>query len=133
MDANIEFFERDFLKARDAYASKILDSIVDEETFWKYYYKLHNVLPVGDWVSRCPKTIDEWTDDIFDHYQRTEVIHFDRILEDIEDYRGDEEYQKGYLTEKQREILKNNTTWDLMKEVLEYTKENQVCGFTWDW
>ena len=133
MDTNIEFFEQEFLKARDAYASKILDSIVDEETFWEYYYKLHNVLPVGDWVSRCPETIDKWTDDIFDHYQRTEVIHFDRILEDMEDYRDDKNYQERYLTEEQREILKNNTTWDLMKEILEYTKEHQVCGFTWDW
>lgn len=129
MDANIEFFEQEFLKTRDAYASKILDSIVDEETFWKYYPKLHNVLPVYDWVYRCPKIIDEWTDDIDDHYQRTEVIYFDRILKNIEYERGDEKF----LSEKQREILKNNTTWDLMKEVLEYTKENQVCGFTWDW
>ena len=133
MDANIEFFERDFLNARDAYTSKILDSIVDEETFWIYYPKLHNVLPVGTWITYCPKIIDEWTDDSPDHYNRSEVVHFDDIIELIDSYRDDEEYQDEYLTERQREILKNNTTWDLMKEILEYTKEHQVCGFTWDW
>lgn len=133
MDANIEFFEQEFLKARDAYASKILDSIVDEKTFWKYYPELHNVLPVGTWVSDCPDFIDKWTDDFNDYYNRSEVVHFDRVLENIEDYR-DNDYLQTYLSEQQREILnKMDTTWDLMKEILDYTKENQVCGFTWDW
>lgn len=125
----IEFFEKEFTNARDAYASKILDSIVDEETFWKYYPKLHNVLPVGSWVRECPESIYEWTKDGCDFYNRSEVIYFDSVIETI----NDERYQKDFLTERQREILKNNTNWDLMKEVLEYTREHQVCGFTWDW
>ena len=132
MDEDIKSFEKEFISARDAYASKILDSITDEETFWKYYHKLHNVLPVGRWVSDCPEFIYLWTDDS-DCYHRCEVVHFDDVIELISEYRDDEVYQEEYLTERQREIIKNNSDWDLMKIVLEYTREHQTCGFTFDW
>lgn len=133
MDEDIKSFEKEFISARDAYASKILDSITDEDTFWKYYYKLHNVLPVGRWVSNCPEFINKWVKDNCDYYHRCEVVHFDDIIERINEYRDDEEYQKEYLTERQIELIKNNTNWDLMKIVLDYTRENKICGFTWDW
>lgn len=133
MDENLKFLEKEFIYARDAYASKILDLITDERTFWQYYYKLHNVLPVGTWVDDCPEFIDKWTNDNHDYYRRCEVIHFDNVIEHINEYRDDEEYQEKFLSEQQIEIIKNNTEWDLIKIVLEYTKEHRICGFTFDW
>ena len=133
MDLEIDFYRKKLEETKDKLMHSIIDAIVDEKSFWKYYPMLRNVIPVGRWVSNCPENLSTW----FHQEEHKEAVrYFDRLLEGMEEYRDEldslEEYFGKDGTEI-AEILEENSTWDLMQQIIEFTLKHRICGVTFDW
>lgn len=128
---DIDFYKKKFQEARDKYISVVLEAIVDEETFWKYYPQLHTVMPNDGWVDDCPKSIYEWT--YHGDRDKGTLFYFDDELHTMLAYKDDEEYCKKYLGNKEIEILNSKSRWEFIQEVLDYTREHKRCGTFFDW
>lgn len=131
-DIDIAFYKEKFVQARNKLIEVILDSIVDEETFWKYYYQLHSVTLNDGWVDDCPESIYKWIDCDRDR-NKGEIFYFDNELESMLDYKKDEEYCEKYLSETEIELINSKTAWEFMQEILDYTREHKRSGTFFDW
>lgn len=133
MDTEIDFYKKKLEECKVKLMHSILDAIVDEESFWKYYPMLHDVLPANGWRRDCPENLQVW----FNQTEHKEAVrHFDDLLEGLEDYRESpeelEEYFK-YDGKALRKVIEENSTWDLMQQIIEYTLQHRICGTTFDW
>lgn len=133
IDLEIDFYRKKLEETKDKLMHSIIDAIVDEETFWKYYPMLYDVLPVGSYVGKCPACLDPWLRQC-DHKEA--VRYFNILLEGMEEYRDNTDSLVEYFSRdgyKIVEVLENNSTWDLMQQIIEFTLQNKVCGTTFDW
>ena len=133
IDLEIDFYKEKFAEMRKKLMHSILDAIHDEETFWKYYPKLHGVLQKGYFVSNCPENLKLW---LRQEESRGTVKHFDDLLESLEEYRENPSQLVEYFGSDGvglKKILEEHSTWELMQEVIEYTLKHEVCGTTFDW
>lgn len=133
MDIEIDFYKKKLEETKDKLMHSIVDAIVDEESFWKYYPMLHDVLPTNGWVRDCPENLLTWFRQT-DHKEA--VRYYDDLLEGLEEYRESPEDLIKYFGRDGHdlvEVLENNSTWDLMQQIIEYTLQHGLCGTTFDW
>lgn len=133
IESEIKFYKDKLEETRTKLADTIIEAITDENTFWEYYHLLHDVLPVGTWVGECPENLSAWLHQT-DHKEA--VRYFDNLLDSLEEYRDDLDSLEKYFSRDGTEIkliLEKNSTWDLIKQIIEFTKKNRICGTAFDW
>ena len=78
---------------------------------------LREVIPVGGWIKSCPENLSVW----FHQTEHREAVrYFDSLLESMEEYRDNLDLLVEFFGVdgiKVAEILKKNSTWDLMQDL----------------
>lgn len=125
----IKELEKQYFEAKDKYVNALLDLIVDEDTFYQYYPEIECILGVGPWFDDCPEFICRLLDDDNYDFNKGVTLYYTYILNLLEDSRT--YYSDASNTEK--DIINTYTTWELMQQIVDYTRDNKICGAIYDW
>lgn len=75
----------------------------------------NNILGYGSWIGECPECIKTYIRENCEYYYRYETINFLNLIESMEE----EEFDVNFD--------------ELVNEVFEFVKENQIIGTHYDW